>query len=140
MHGLALMLLTVTPSLDPAELSRDATEVQSRDFAMPLTLDPDRRDTVKEIRLFVSEDRGKTWKHEKDYKPTDKRVLFSAPRDGVYWFAVQVVSKDGKKDPAELNDLTPAQKVYVNTQQTLPGRGTPPRNGNGSPRNRGNGP
>lgn len=84
---------------------------------MPLLLDPARQAKIKLIRLFFSEDHGKTWQHQQDYDPTDKQVTFTAPRDGLYWFTLQVVLKDGKKEPANKRDLAPSMKVLVNTER-----------------------
>jgi hypothetical protein len=72
-----------------------------------------------EVRLFVSEDQGKSWKHKKDYKPSDKQATFAAGRDGQHWFAVQVVFKAGNLEPAELDDLVSAMKVYVNSERRI---------------------
>src|SRR5262245_20217616 len=117
MQGLALALVGVCLAAEPIELDKDVEEMPTRDFAMPLRLAPDRKERVERIRLFVSEDRGKTWKHEKDYKPSDTEVVFSAPRDGLYWFALQVVLKDGKSEPPKLEELPAAMKVYINSQR-----------------------
>jgi hypothetical protein len=117
MHGFVLAFLGLALAADPLELPKDVYEIPTRMFAMPLRVNPDRRDKIEKIRLFVSEDRGKTWKQKKDYKPSDKKVIFTAPHDGFYWFAVQKVLKVGDKVPAELDDLIPAMKVYVNSKQ-----------------------
>jgi hypothetical protein len=84
---------------------------------MPLYFAPNRQEKIERVRMFVSEDRGKTWQHQKDYKSTDEFVAFTASRDDHYWFALQVLSKDGSREPAELRDLAPAMKVYVNTRR-----------------------
>jgi hypothetical protein len=44
-------------------------------------------------------------------------VTFTAPRDGLYWFAVQTVRKDGRREPVNLDALAPVRKVYVNTER-----------------------
>ena len=41
--------------------------------------------------------------------------MFNAPEDGLYWFAVQFVDKDGKSEPADLKKLHVDVKVFVNT-------------------------
>jgi hypothetical protein len=117
MHGSALVFLSLALATDPVELQKDVHEIQTRKFAMDLGVPADQRGKINQIRLFVSEDRGKTWKHNRDYKPNAKEAIFTAPDDGLYWFSLQVVYKDGKKEPAELDDLEPARKVYVNTER-----------------------
>src|SRR5690349_6964017 len=101
MHGFAFTFLGLVLAADRIELPKDVVEVQQRDFAMPLLFDPNRLDTIERVGLFISEDRGKTWKHKQDCKPNEEQVTFTAPKDGLYWFALQVVLKDGKKEPAE---------------------------------------
>jgi hypothetical protein len=117
MDGFALAFLGLALTTNPLELPKDVYEIQRRRFAMPICVNRDGRDKIEKFRLFVSEDQGKTWKHEKDYKLSDNLVLFAAPRDGLYWFAVQKVLKDGDSDPAERDDLVPAMKVYVNSKR-----------------------
>jgi hypothetical protein len=106
-----------TPAADTVELPKDVYEIETRQFTLPILGKPVELANVEKVRLFVSEDQGKNWKHKNDYKPSDKRAIFSAPRDGQYWFAVQVVLKDGRREPAELEDLAPATKVYVNSER-----------------------
>jgi septal ring factor EnvC (AmiA/AmiB activator) len=84
---------------------------------MPLISAPATKDTIKRVRLFVSEDRGKTWKHENDFKVSDEKATFTARRDGLYYFAIQMVMKDGKRMPDNRRALSPTMKVYVNSQQ-----------------------
>jgi hypothetical protein len=116
MHGFALVFLGTVLAAGPVDLPKDVFEIQTREFAFPVLCDPKQQDKIARIRLFVSEDRGKTWKHHKDCKPTDAEVPFTAPQDGFFWFALQIEFKDGKSDPAELTDLTPCQKIYVNSE------------------------
>jgi hypothetical protein len=110
-------------SARPVQRDDGVWEVQGRNFALPVRIDPARRTGVTGVRLFVSRDDGKTWEHYKDTGPDEDRVQFSAPRDGTYWFAVQVVLKEDAKDPPDLKDLVPAMKVYVNSaRKPLPVR------------------
>src|SRR5262245_64155729 len=111
MHGLALALLAVASAAPPVELPPDVTEIQTQECRFTLRLGPGRKAEVTQVRLFVSADRGETWKHHKDYKPTDEEMAFRAPRDGVYWFACQVVLKDGTSVPSGKEDLAPSAKV-----------------------------
>jgi hypothetical protein len=116
MHGFALAFLSLSLAADPLELPRDVVVMETRQFTMPIYVDPARHGKMERIRFFISEDQGKTWKHSKDYKPDDQEVSFMAPRDGQYWFALLVEFKDGKSEPAEVDELIPAMKVYVNTE------------------------
>lgn len=119
MHGFALAFLGVSLAGDPIELPKDVYEIPSRRFAMPLRIGPDNREKIEKIRLFVSEDQGKTWKKKKNYKPSATRVVFTAPRDGQYWFAIQVVRKDGGMRPSDQDNLVPLMKVYINSERRV---------------------
>ena len=117
MHGFALAFLGLALGAEPVELPKDVYEIGERRFVMPVKFDPDRLGEIKRVRVYVSEDRGATWKHVKDVKSGDKGVELTAPRDGHYWFALQVVLKDGTSDPADLDNLAPTMKVYVNAER-----------------------
>jgi hypothetical protein len=119
MHVGVLLLVGLTVSADPPELEKDVSEIQTLKFAIPIRIDPDRKGEMAALRLYMSEDRGKTWTHVADYEPKDQDAVFSAPHDGLYWFTVQVVRKDGKKDPPDLDKSTPAGKVYVNSERRV---------------------
>lgn len=108
-------------SCDKTESSRpDEYEINTPRFALPIYITPSNRGRIVTIRLFTSEDKGKTWKHEKDYKPCDERIFFTAPHDGRYWFAVQTVLTDGSRNPADLSSLVPAMTVYANFEGKTP--------------------
>jgi hypothetical protein len=100
------------PQDDPGD---DVTRIAGRRFEMPLDLDATAREQVKRVRLFVSEDRGKTWNLHQEYGPDATSVSFEAPRDGLYWFAIQSESADGRQCPPDASDLEPSRKVLVET-------------------------
>jgi hypothetical protein len=115
MHGLVLLLAALGTGGDKVELPKDVLEVKDRYFAVPMNINKERKADIETIRVFVSENRGKTWKQSRDYKPADKQLVFAATRDDLYWFAVQIVKKDGTLIPATEAEFLPAMKVYVNT-------------------------
>jgi Aspartyl protease len=96
-------------------------EIATRQVVLPVRLDPDRVQTMERLRLFVSEDSGKTWMHHKDYKTAanEMTVMYTAAHDGLYSFAVQVVYKDGTKDPPESDKFAPMMKVRVNAEPAV---------------------
>jgi hypothetical protein len=106
-------LILAVAGLTPLELPPDVFVYPSASFRMPVTLD--RPPEVARVRFFVSTDRGRTWQHLKDAKPTDEKIAFAAPRDDLYWFALQVENKDGRRTPESEELLTPSMKVFVNT-------------------------
>jgi hypothetical protein len=71
MHGLTLVFLGLALAADPIELPKDVQEIRAREFAMPLHVVLGLEDGYERVCLFVSDNRGRTWKHDRDYKPTD---------------------------------------------------------------------
>jgi len=114
MLGLALTLCFALPNA-PIPLEYGVIELPARKMSIPILYNADRLNEIESMSAYVSTDRGKTWKLLRECKPTDTEVPFDAPRDGLYWFALRVVMKGGHAEPADVNELQAAQKVYVNT-------------------------
>ncbi len=72
-----------------------------RSFRIPYQYDPSEisRLGAREIRLFVSVDRGVTWSHSQSVEPAAGRFEFQAANDGEFWFTVQTVDRDGQLHP-----------------------------------------
>lgn len=115
MYGITLALLCFGPVADALKLPDDVVVFNQRALAMPVKLTDDRQGKVKELRLFVSDDRGRSWKQAGAYEPASDKVTFEAPKDGLYWFAVQLVLKDGTRLPDEAKQLSADMKVLVDT-------------------------
>jgi hypothetical protein len=90
--------------------------VNQRRFAIPLQVeagDPD----VAEVRLYLSDDAGKTWRLHERVRPATSEFVFNAAEDGEYWFLVRTADAAGRESPdgpaePELKvnvDLTPPQ-------------------------------
>jgi uncharacterized protein (TIGR03067 family) len=98
----------------PIVLEPDVIEFPGAEFRIPYLTRADAKAKADHFRIFVSTDQGKTWKHENDIKPGDD-LKFQAPKDGLYWLAVQTVWKDGQMSPMEVRSAS--LKVFVNTQR-----------------------
>ncbi|MDY3561628.1 hypothetical protein R5W23_002907 [Gemmata sp. JC673] len=114
MHTLALVVFALMAAA-PVELAADVYEWRERAFGFPIGLGADQRAGISHFRLLVSEDRGRTWRHEGDYGADTKLIRFDAPDDGLYWFGLQLVFKDGTATPADVKQLKADRKVFVNT-------------------------
>jgi hypothetical protein len=66
-----------------------------------------------EIRLFVSTDRGVTWKPYAKVTPTQGHFLFRAVGDGEYWFLVRTLDRSGQVRPQGPD--RPELRVLVDT-------------------------
>jgi hypothetical protein len=87
-----------------------------RAFKIPFQVDPnDRR--IQQVQLHVSEDQGSTWNQYASLSPVDQRFFhFQTSHDGVFWFGVRTVDRDGKAYPANMAQLQPSLKIIVDTQ------------------------
>jgi hypothetical protein len=98
----------------------DVLTIHSRSFYIPIRVAPAWREQIKDIRVFVSTDDGKRWRRVGKCKPKDEAgVTFVAPRDGLYWFAVQTVTRTDEKEPRYRQDLVPRQKVRVEFERRV---------------------
>jgi hypothetical protein len=57
------------------------------------------RERVRETRVFVSRDEGRTWELAVTAPPDRPDQTYTFPADGVYWFYPVKVFKDGTQDP-----------------------------------------
>lgn len=76
-------------------------------FRIPFRYDATEMQRIgaKEIRLYLSSDRGQTWRLSRQANPQAGKFDFQAPSSGEYWFAVRTL--DGR------NQLYPPTKVLT---------------------------
>jgi tetratricopeptide (TPR) repeat protein len=89
-------------SLQAEDRDDSLVEINSPEFCIPFTL---KTSDATAIRLHVSRDKGKTWHEEQTIKLEASKAgdfTFHASADGIYWFAVQLVKKDGSLDPEKI--------------------------------------
>lgn len=90
-------------------------QVNRRDFALPVQLH-DR--AALELRLFVSEDRGATWRLHSRSRPDVPAMSFSAPRDGEYWFYLHTMTPANGAQPTP-DQFAPVLQLRVDTQRPV---------------------
>jgi hypothetical protein len=103
-------------SLGGAFGPEDLAILNSRDFAIPIHVEADRKMDVRELKLYCSRDLGKTWELVAAVTPDREAFAYRAPADGVYWFTVQVIDRAGKTSPTSPFDVAPDLKVRVDTE------------------------
>ena len=79
---------------------------------IPIDYNPTRRDEIRSLHLYVSADRGATWAQHTECGTDRSHFDFTAPKDGEYWFVMQILNKDGRKEPAG-GVFTPELKVRM---------------------------
>lgn len=87
-------------------------------FRIPFQFDAEEmaRLGAVEIRLFVSTDKGRHWKHAQSVAPGEGRFTFEATGEGEYWFAVRTVDGQGQLHPPG----PPVSGLQVVVDQTAP--------------------
>ena len=107
-------------------------------FMVPVHLDPKDLRQIDHLLLWISEDEGKTWRirgradreHIQPNFPLSYLVQVvegegvchnanfrvHVAGDGIYWFSLQLVNKDGSKIPSSVRREPPQLKVRVNTK------------------------
>ncbi len=88
-------------------------------FRIPFNTDPAVRGNLKEVRLYVSNDYGASWKPAGKASPQDLSVSFRAPEDGEYWFAARSIDQKGKVTPSNDAEVEPSMKVIIDTTAPL---------------------
>lgn len=120
----SLITLLVTGSLTTAvtwqEESGRIFNINHNLFKIPIAVDERAKTTLKELRLFVSSDKGKSWKQAEKIGPKEVYFMYQAPKDGEYWFGVQTVDKNGVTNPARTTFNPPDLKVRVKGAQQAP--------------------
>jgi hypothetical protein len=109
--GLAVVL-SVASSVQSDEPS-SVTPVESKGIRIPVTVASTHRVIFESLNLFVSTDRGKTWKLAETIGLDKPAFYYSPAEPGTYWFAVQTVRKGGRKCPESIGDLGPTIAATV---------------------------
>lgn len=116
--------------LAPAATPPDVIHINKLNFKIPIHItDPARKAEIKELRLFVSEDQGATWKQTDVATPDKDGFQYYARSDGQYWFSVQILDPQDKLQPPDIYKVPPCRRSWW-----TPGRpacGSSPRTGRG---------
>lgn len=89
--------------------------INTRQFKIPVHVKPDKRDQIDHLRIYISANQGKTWRPFAKATPDEDHFTFTAPKDGLYWFVLQTVDKDHRKDPPDIRKVDAVLRVQVDT-------------------------
>lgn len=110
--------LHLAPQL-PAQVAAEEPRLvpsKERVFRIPFQTSQPNDRRLREVQLFVSTDRGVTWRSAATAAPDQGFFQqFTAPQDGLYWFAVRTIDLQGRSYPASDNELRAGLKVLVDT-------------------------
>jgi hypothetical protein len=111
------LVLCLSAPAGSADAGSDVMRVDTRQFKIAVRVEPTQRPNIKELQLFASADRGKTWKQVASLQPDVEAIPFEAPREGIYWFNLRIVKSDGTAEPRDVSAVPPALKVQVGGEQ-----------------------
>src|SRR5258707_369116 len=94
-------------------------KIGSRDLEFPINVDPARMNDMKEIQLFASWDKGKSWECIAKAKPNVPAIHVRVKRDGLAWFAIRTLDVKGIADPADLRK-SDVCKLLIRSQEARP--------------------
>lgn len=107
---LACILLATGPAQNS-----DLVPINKRNFKIPILIEPSKRAQIKLLKLYVSNDEGKSWAEASVRTPDQDHFAYYAPADGVYWFTVAVVDQKDRQTPPDPYKVPPNQKILVDT-------------------------
>ncbi len=113
--GVALACAGVAPTARAAGDRPKTIYYKWKSFRVPFNVDPADRPRLKEIQLWVSQDKGLVWEFYGHVPPDQPNFPYKAPRDGEYWFTVRTKDNQGVLHPSNDKDVTPGLAVIVDT-------------------------
>src|SRR5262249_20805329 len=78
-------------------LPPDMIAMKERSIQIPINFNEKRRHEIRDLFLYVSTDQGVTWNNEGRATPDKQFFAYTAPNDGVYWFAVMIIHQNGSR-------------------------------------------
>ena len=97
----------------------DTLYTNQRKHRFPINIKPERRAEIRELILYSSSDKGKTWQPVAKITPEANEFIFAAPADGEYWFRSAAINRQGKQEPENLYQGPPDQKMVIDTLKPI---------------------
>lgn len=117
---LGVVLVGWTAHSHAAAIPAELIHTNKARFRIPFRFDSAEMQSLgaREVRLYVSHDRGATWQHAETVTPQSGHFEFEPPGDGEYWFAVRTLDAGNELHPPRgVNE--PGLKVIVDTSRPL---------------------
>jgi len=114
---MALTKLALTCALLTAgQAPSDVVYTNLRTGRIPPVINPERTAEIRELQLFMSPDRGRSWNQVDKITPDKDGFSYSVPCDGEYWYHVVIVNQQGKQEPSDLYKTPPMMKLIVDSK------------------------
>ena len=87
---------------------------------IPIRYDPAKKNEIRDLLLYVSRNQGESWEQYAVASPERDTIFpFTAPADGIYWFQMMIVDKQGRRDPIDLKKAPVGLKVLIDTKSPV---------------------
>jgi hypothetical protein len=113
--GLAALALLACLGPRAAGQGTEIHYLKDTTFRVPFVINASQQGQIQKVMLYVSEDFGKNYMNAGQALPSDTSFLFTAKRQGWYWFVVQAQYKDGHSVPSDPQLVQPGLKICVDT-------------------------
>lgn len=111
-----ILLLLLAPSAVFAQPLDEAKVFPSKERTFRIPFQPQTGEQrLREVHLLYSTDQARTWRAYATSAPDQGYFQFTAPSDGLYWFAVRTIDQQGRAYPLRDIDLRAGIKVMVDT-------------------------
>lgn len=107
--ALAYLLLTTAAPDD------EVFHFGHRALHIPIKIEQNQKADVRELKLYLSKDEGRTWDMAMQASPDKPGFDFSATADGMHWFSIAVVNQKGVQVPPDPYKAPVGQKVLIDT-------------------------
>jgi hypothetical protein len=114
------------PKISAIDQSTAVVTSFQRYLRIPVSVDPAKRKEVKELRLLVSVDEGKTWKLASKVAPDAEAFEYEATRDGMHCFSMRAFKTDGSMEPPEFLSPPILIRYQVSEKPPVLPEGPPP--------------
>jgi hypothetical protein len=107
---------------EEAELNQESSSSEEvllsvRSFRVPVRIDSDRKDEIEKVVIYLSRNKGQTWRKCTEVLADRDGFNYFAATDGLYWFACCVIDKEGNRHPARTRQLRAQLRVKVDTSK-----------------------
>jgi hypothetical protein len=101
------------PSVPPPEV----VYIDRQRFTIPIRVLPERQREVRELLLYLSRDRGKTWEVYARATPDKRGFDFSSDSDGLFYFSIMVIDRNGRQNPPDVSAAPVGQAICIDTKK-----------------------
>lgn len=112
--GVAKLAVTVLGLL-LGQAPGEVVHTRDRSQSIPINIQEARRAEVRELVLYASADKGRTWSQAAVITPDKSGFVFVAPADGTYWLRSAVVNRNGQQQPEDPGVGRPEWVLVIDT-------------------------